>query len=185
MLSNPEVHENARQFDSLRKGPYMITQRSIDMRRHSMKAIVIVLLAATVLAAQTGAKEAPLGGIQLLPGYELKQSAAVDANAWSIVKRGGLEISFEAGPNEGPWATSKDQAKYAWYRVQTINGKQVRFALVKKGVKTQFEPNNTRGLAPGYVLLVTYMLGGEDSGHTANFSAKIADATELGDALLM
>ena len=41
-----------------------------------------------------------------------------------------------------------------------IHGYDVRFAVVKAGLKTQWEPNESRGLAPGNILLVTFLFEG-------------------------
>lgn len=43
----------------------------------------------------------------------------------------------------------------------------------------------SRGLPPGNILLVTFLLDGEQSFHTANFAAKIGNERELADVLLM
>lgn len=149
--------------------------------RNSLLGLTLLL----ALSGQHAASQAEFGGIQLLDGYSTKRGSAVDATAWTIEGKTGLKIYFEAGPNEGSWADPKDQDKYAWYRERAIHGHGVRFALVKPGLKTQWEPDDSRGLSAGNVLLVTYLLGGKKSDHTANFSAKIANQEELGDALLM
>ena len=131
------------------------------------------------------ATQAEFGGIQLLEGYSAKRGSAVDAMVWTIEQKGGLKIHFEAGPNEGSWADPGDRKNYAWYREQTIHGKKARFALVKPGLKTQWEPEENRELAPGNILLASFLLGDGNSDHTANFSAKIASTEDLSDALLM
>jgi hypothetical protein len=125
------------------------------------------------------------GGIRLLEGYSVKRTSSVDAAAWTIEKKGGLTITFEAGANEGAWADPKERDKYSWYREQKVNGFNVRFALIKRELKTVWEPGDSRGLPLGNVLLVSFLLEGQESGHTANFSAKLANPQELGDALLM
>ncbi len=147
-----------------------------------LRVIVIMLLA---VSGQLSASEVGFGGIQLLDGYSVNRTRAVDAAAWTIEGKNGFEIQFEAGPNEGSWAERRDQNEYSWYREQMIHGYDVRFAVVKAGLKTQWEPNESRGLAPGNILLVTFLLEGSESDHTANFSAKVADQRELADALLM
>jgi hypothetical protein len=150
------------------------------MRNH-LAAITVLIF----LSGQPSRAQYAFGGLQLLNGYSAKRAAAVDAAAWTIEGKRGLTINFEAGPNEGSWADPQDRGKYVWYREQTIHGLRVRFGLVKPGLKTQWEPGDSRGLPPGNILLVTYLLDGEKSSHTANFSAKIANQDEFADVLLM
>jgi hypothetical protein len=150
-----------------------------------MRNLLVCLVVFLALSGKLPGSEPRLGGLQLLDGYSAKRGSTVDATAWTIEGKRGLKIHFEAGPNEGSWADPKDQDKYSWYREQTIHAYRVRFALVKPGLKTQWETDESRGLSPGNILLVSYLLGGENSDHTANFSAKVANSEELGDALLM
>jgi len=144
-------------------------------------SLAIVLLMSQHVCASGDA----LGGLKVLEGYSVKRGLAVDATAWTIEKTGGLKILFEAGANEGAWVNAKERDRYAWYREQKVNGYTARFALVKTGLKTQWEPDDSRGLPPGNILLVSFLLEGEGSIHTANFSAKVANSLELADALLM
>lgn len=149
-----------------------------------------ILLVAFSLLLLSGAqlKKSPstvFGGIQLPDGYSLKQERAIDASVWKIMGQNGFEISFEAGPSEGSWANTGDHGMYSWYREDKFHGYTVRFAFVKSGLKTRWEPDRSRGLPPGDILLVTFLLNGSKSDHTANFSAKIANSGELADALLI
>ena len=150
-----------------------------------MKTPLIALAAFLVFGQRYSGPQSQFGGLQLLEGYTAKRQSAVDATAWIIEGKTGVRVTFEAGPSEGSWADPEERGKYAWYREQTMHGYLVRFALVKAGLKTQWEPESGRGLTPGNILLVTYLLGGPKSNHTANFAAKIADSAELGDCLLM
>ena len=150
------------------------------MRNRFVTVALFLAFSGCLFGSETG-----LGGIQLLEGYSAKPSSAVDAVVWKIEGKSGIRILFEAGPNEGSWANPEEQNKYSWYREQRISGNEVRFALVKPGLKTQWEPGDSRGLPPGNILLVTYLLAGNKSDHTANFSAKIANSGELADVLLM
>ncbi len=149
-----------------------------------MRRVLILCGLLLAISAQLCASDR-FGGMRLLEGYSIKQNWAVDASAWTIEKKKGLTIYFEAGLSEGSWASRKDERTYAWYREQTINGYRVRLALIKAGLKTRWEPENGRGLKPGNILLVTFLLEGEQSSHTANFVAKIANSQELADVLLM
>jgi hypothetical protein len=150
-----------------------------------MQRLLLMLLLVGLYGAQAWANETVFGGIQLLAGYSAKRSSAVDAEVWTIERQGGMKIYFEAGPNEGSWADPQDRNNYAWYREQTIKGCTVRFALVKPGLKTQWERSESGESVPGNILLATFLLGGKSSDHTANFSAKIASKEDLADALLM
>jgi hypothetical protein len=125
------------------------------------------------------------GGMKLLEGYSIKQGSAIDATVWTIEKPGGLKISFEAGPSEGRWADPTHREIYGWYRTQVIDGHTALFAFIKPGVKTDWEPADNRGLPPGGILLVTFVLDQNHPDHTANFAAKVANPEELADALLM
>jgi hypothetical protein len=137
------------------------------------------------MSQNAGAAVDSLGGLKLLEGYTLQRGSAIDAVAWTIEGKDGFRISFEAGPSEGPAAEPSEKSKYSWYREQTVNGYPVRFALVKAGVKTQWESSNSRGLPPGNILLVTFLLDRNHPDHTANFCAKVANEQEIADTLLM
>jgi hypothetical protein len=150
-----------------------------------MKKLLLTLAMFLLISQHVCALCDAFGGIKLLEGYSVKRGSAVDAAAWTIEKRGGLTILFEAGANEGSWADAKERARYSWYREQKVNGYTARFALVKRGLKTQWEPSDSRGLPPGNILLVSFLLAGDQPSHTANFSAKVADSQEIADALLM
>jgi hypothetical protein len=121
----------------------------------------------------------------LLDGYHASHKSAADATAWTIEKKGGPSIRFEAGFSEGSWVSPKEADSYAWTRIQTVNGYKVLFALIKPGLRTRWEPGDNRSLPVGNILLVTFLLGGEGSFHTADFAAKVADSNELADVLLM
>ena len=150
-----------------------------------MRNLVLTLAIFLALSGQLFGSEAGFVGIHLLDGYSAKRGSAVDAAAWTIEGKSGLKIYFEAGPNEGSWANPEELNKYSWYREQRIRGYTVRYALVKSGLKTQWEPDDSRGLPPGNILLVTFLLEKGKSDHTANFSAKLAGSEELADTLLM
>jgi hypothetical protein len=154
--------------------------KDIHMNRILLSFAVFLMASQHVCATN----DAP-GGLKLLEGYSMKRGSAVDADAWTIEKQAGLKISFEAGPSEGSWADPNERDKYSWYREQKVNGYKARFALIKHGLKTQWEPDDSRGLPPGNILLVTFLLDGDRSSYTANFSAKVSNSREMGDALLM
>jgi hypothetical protein len=151
-----------------------------------MKKILIIQML-MLLVAQGGAiaADALPGGIKLLPGYSMKRENAVDASVWEIERPSGPKIHFEAGPSEGSWADPGKKNIYAWFKEQIINGYKVRVAFIKPGLKTVLEPNVSRGLKPGNILLVTFLLENEKSGYTANFSAKVANSEELAEILLI
>jgi hypothetical protein len=150
-----------------------------------MRILFLTSIFFLLLSGQLFGSEVGFGGIQLLDGYSAKRGSDVDALAWTIEGENGFKIHFEAGPNEGSWANVGDRNKYSWYRELQMHGYGVRYALVKSGLRTQWEPDEKRGLPPGNILLVTFLLDGGKSDHTANFSAKVASSEELADALLM
>ena len=150
------------------------------MRKLLLRSVLFLVLSGQLCGAEAG-----FGGIQLLDGYAAKRGSAVDAAVWTIEGKSGLKIYFEAGANEGSWANPGQRNKYSWYREQRVRRYGVRYALVKSGLKTQWEPDESRGLPAGNILLVTFLLEGDKSDHTANFSAKVASSEELADALLM
>ena len=150
-----------------------------------MKHLIVGSALFFVLSAQLGGDQAQIPGIHLLDGYSAKRTLTVDAATWSIKGKRGFVIDFESGPDEGSWADPEERVKYSWFREQRIRGYEVRYALVKSGQNTQWESDRSRGLPPGNILLVTFLLGGNNSDHTANFCAKIANFDELTDALLM
>ena len=123
-----------------------------------MRKLLVGFLAFLLISQSYFASDGTFGGIKLLEGYSAMRSAAIDATTWSIEKKGGLKIAFEAGMNEGSWADSKEKASYTWYREQQVNGFTVRFALVKSGLKTVWEPDSSRGLPLGNILLVSFLL---------------------------
>jgi hypothetical protein len=110
-----------------------------------MKKLLLSLAMFPLLSQHVCASGDMLGGLRVLEGYSVKRGSAVDAIAWTIEKRGGLKISFEAGANEGSWADAKERDRYSWYREQRVNGYTTRFALLKNGLKTQWEPGDSRG----------------------------------------
>ncbi len=150
-----------------------------------MRKLLVNIFAFLLISQHLFASDGTFGGIKLLEGYSAKRSSAIDATAWTIEKKDGLKILFESGMSEGSWADPKEQTKYSWYREQRVNGFKVRFALVKSGLKTVWEPGDSRGLPLGNILLVSFLLEHGESDHTANFSAKLANPQELADALLM
>ena len=158
---------------------------TVRRNKRAQRLLVIAGLAFIFTARPCAAKDAVLDSVKVLDGYSVRHESAVDAVTWTIEKKGGLSIHFESGLSEGLWADPKAVDSYAWTRVQTVNGYKVLFALVKSGLRTRWELKNSRGIPPGRILLVTFLLGGEQSFHTANFSAKIASDQELADALLM
>jgi hypothetical protein len=151
-----------------------------------MGCLLAMVAGCSALAAQAPAHPPTFGGIHLLEGYSAERRWAVDVAAWQIKGPHGFVINFEAG--DGSWVDPKDAAQYAWFRETAIRGHRVRVALVKPGLKTQWEPERDRGLPPGNILLVTYVLWTATKQypeHAENFSAKIANPEELADALLM
>jgi hypothetical protein len=150
-----------------------------------MKRTLIGLTVFLLMSQHGGAAVDAPGGLKLLEGYTLQRGSAIDAVVWTIEKRGGLRISFEAGPSEGAAANPSEKNEYSWYREQTVSGYSVRFALVKAGLKTHWEPSDSRGLPLGNILLVTFVLERDHPDHTANFCAKVANSQEIADALLM
>ena len=128
----------------------------------------------------------PPGGINLLDGYRYKQrnTFGVLSAAGTIFSEEGLLIEFEEGMNVCCAADPADIARYAWFKEQVIAGRKVYIALIKKGVKTVWEPDKPRNNEFGNILLVTYPLGGQKS-HGINFVGEILSDEELADALLM
>src|SRR5580693_3435394 len=104
-----------------------------------MKKLILAVALSSTLLCQLVGSQTRFGGIELLDGYSVKQASAVDATAWTIEGRNGFEIRFEAGPSEGSWASPEDRSKYSWYQTRKIYGTEVRLALVKDGLKTQWE----------------------------------------------
>jgi hypothetical protein len=159
--------------------------KTIVRRNERVERFLVVAVLVFIFTARPCASSDALDSVRLLDGYSVVHESAVDAVTWTIEKKGGLSIHFEAGFSEGLWVDPKDVHSYAWTRTQTVNGYKVLFALIKPGLKTRWEPQNSRGFPPGNILLVTFLLDGERSFHTANFSAKIVGDQELVDALLM
>ena len=151
-----------------------------------LKAFVAIpILLLLFSGSESHAANKRLPPIHLLFGYKLSADQAVDATAWTIQKPGGVTIEFEAGMNEGSWADPKNIDKYAFYKEQVVNGYKVRLALIKRGLKTVFDSQDGPGDEPGNILLVTSLLDGGMSDHTADFKAKIKNEEQLTDALLM
>lgn len=150
-----------------------------------MRKVLVLPVLLLLGSAQLIASDRLPGDLKLLEGYHAKHEWGVDALIFDIKKSGGPTVHFEAGPSEGSWADPEDRSKYAWYREQVVNGHKVRVALIRPGLKTAWEPEDARGLEPGSILLVTFLLGGEKSAFTANFAAKVASQEEMADVLLM
>jgi hypothetical protein len=148
-----------------------------------MKRIFSILIVTMGISYFCAASE-PYGGIRLLNGYQIKRQVNIDGDAWNIQKN-GFTIKFESGPS---WGVAADPARmdtYSWYREQNVNGCKVILAMVKPGQKTVWEPENSRGMVPGNILLVTFVLSKSNPNYTANFWAKVANQEELIDMLLM
>lgn len=152
--------------------------------KQGVKFLLVIVLVSMFTASPCISSDAP-DFLKLLNGYSIVRESTMDAVTWTIEKEGGLRIHFEAGFSEGMWVDQKDAHSYVWSRTQSVNGYKAFFALIKPGLRTRWEPKNSNGLPPGNVLLVTFLLDGERSFHTANFSAKITSDQELVDTLLM
>jgi hypothetical protein len=150
-----------------------------------MKRFLIVLFLVVIGQSGSLAADKLPGRIKLLRGYSMYREESVDASAWTIGKVAGLTINYEAGSSEGSAADPGKQNIYAWYKEQFVNGYKVRVALIKPGLKTVFETEDSRGQEPGNILVVTFLLGGESSHFAANFVAKVANSEEIADVLLM
>ena len=148
-----------------------------------MKRIFSILVVTMGISCFCSASK-PYGGIRLLNGYQINRQAAIDADAWNIQKN-GFTIKFESGLNWGVAADPAHMDTYLWYREQNVNGFKVLLAMVKPGQKTVWEPENSRGMAPGSILLVTFVLSKSNPNNTANFWAKVANQEELIDMILM
>ena len=132
------------------------------------------ILAISAFAIQSlGAADAPLGGIQLLPGYTHRPLQGIDSIVGEIIQEDGLKISYEIGHVSKPGGPQlgggfRDRPKLlpqqdkVWYREQTINGQPVHLALSKSKA-----------------LLISYPLKG------MNFRATIQSAEQFADAMLM
>ena len=147
--------------------------------------ITCVRVDAAQKKSQPSAGDEKYGGIKLLEGYQITRGWDVDAAVWSIHKTGGLTINYAAGLNEGRAADPATKEEYSWFREQTINGHKVFLAFIGEGVKTGWEPADSRGLKPGNILLITFPMSENIPSFAANFRAKIAGPSELADVLLM
>src|SRR5258708_4911953 len=111
----------------------------MSMKRSAMRQSIIICCLLFCNIVNAFATDNQREYIRLLDGYSFNKTYAIDATAWSINRSGESVIYFEAGLAEGSWANPKHPDRYTWYREQTIGKYQVRFALTKPGVKTQFD----------------------------------------------
>ena len=65
-------------------------------RKEMKKLVASVCAVLFILPCAFGSQE-PYGGIRLLQGYTINRTWAVDVDAWTIERKGGLRIGFEAG----------------------------------------------------------------------------------------
>ena len=132
----------------------------------------VILLALTAVGSASGA-DAPLGGLQLLSGYQHVPLQGIDSAVGEIKKEGGLRIMYEIGRVSKPGSPQmggdfRDRAKLMpkemlqWYREQTVNDQPVHLALSKDKV-----------------LLASFPKVG------MNFTTKVESSEDLVDALLM
>jgi hypothetical protein len=154
----------------------------MDVRRTAQFVVISICF---FLIPRVSIAAGELGGIRLLEGYSIKQQQSVDAQSWTIEKSGGPKIHFEAGPSEGSAIDPKRKERYSWYREQTVNGYEVRFALTKRGIKTRWDDEFDPNSEPGGTLFITFLLEGENSSHTADFTVKTRNDQDLADVLLM
>lgn len=132
----------------------------------------VILLALTAVGSASGA-DGPLGGLQVLPGYQHVPLQGFDCIVGEIKKEGGLRIMYEKGRVSKPGSPQmggdfRDRAKLMpkemthWYREQTVNDQPVHLALSKDKV-----------------LLASFPKTG------MNFTTKVESSENLVDALLM
>ena len=131
--------------------------------------------------------EKPKDGIRLLEGYKFRSGGSFEGSGGEIYKDGGLRITYEFGLSQGFAADPKEKEKYVWYRETVVNGRKVMLALVKPGLKTQFEPNDPRSPEVGNILLITFAMGEVPKADWAatNFQAEVLNAEEIADMILM
>lgn len=158
------------------------------MKNRSFKNItgISACLCALFFVVTSVCAQTPPGGIKLLNGYKYKErdTLGVLSATGIIYGEKGLLIDFEEGMSTCCAADPADIAKYAWFKKQVINGREVHVALIKRGVKTVLEPDKPRSKEFGNILLVTYPSGSQKT-HGVNFVAEILSHEELVDALLM
>jgi hypothetical protein len=145
--------------------------------------IIISLSLLSVLSATAQTASCP---VRILPEYTCtpQDTFGVLSATGIISKKRGLRIEFEEGMSQGSAVSSRDQKNYAWQREQMVGGQLVKLAMIKKGLKTDWEPDEPRNVEWGSILLVTFPLGGQPT-HAINFKAEITSDDELVDALLM
>ena len=137
---------------------------------------IVVLLALFLLptALLRAADNQSFGDIKLLDGYHVTRQGAVDVEAGTIEKSGGLRITFESGPSEGAAVKRDKKGKYLWYREQIVKGHKVRLALEEQ-----------RRIGKKHLLLVTFLLGGENTAFACNFAGDVKSQEDIADMLLM
>jgi|GEM_PF-3779145 len=114
-----------------------------------------------------------LGGMRLLPGYQHQPMQGHDSIVGRIIKTGGLEIGYEIGRvtepgtvrtggsfQDRPKKMPKDHVR--WYSEQVVDGQPMHVAYRKDKILFVSFPN--KGI---------------------NFSAKISNADEMADMLMM
>lgn len=158
------------------------------MIRKNFKTLVAIIGFILICGYSGGitAAQSVYGGIKLLNGYKYRKgkSLGVLSAVGTIYKNNGLTIEIEEGLSQGYAANRIDIDKYAWLKEQIINGRDVKIALIAKGVKTVWEPDRPRDSTMGHILLVTFPLGSQVN-HAVNFRAEILNDEELADALFM
>ena len=158
---------------------------TLMFKKEGRIALILALGTTLIQIAHSQDRVVP-GRISLLDGYTYKpyRTLGVLSDAGAIVKNGGLLIEFEAGMSQGHAVDSAKADRYAWMKEQKINGKVVKLAMIRTGMRTGWEPEKPRDPVFGNLLLVTYPLGNQKD-HAINFVAEILSEEELTDALLM
>src|ERR1051325_9596152 len=123
---------------------------------------VIVSLPSALFVLAANRRDAPPGGIRLLPGYQHKIEQGIDTQVGKILKDGGLTLEYDIGRLAGYYADAQRMSEYLWYKEQVVGGQNVRCALTKDNQ-----------------LIVTF----PDS--SANFFGKVKSQEDMADALLM
>ncbi len=139
-----------------------------------------LFLCCAVMVSMTGssfAADAPLGGMQLLPGYVHNPLQGIDSVVGEIKKEGGLRIMYEIGAvippgqprfggsfSDRPKMTPKQSVR--WYREQMVNGQPVHIAYLKndsllasypqKGINFHVQVKTTEELADALLMILTY-----------------------------
>ena len=160
-------------------------KRKIERDGVMLKTVTFFFWIVLMFGVDAANGQCPPGRLSLLRDYSCKRDhpTGVATTSGEISAPGGLRIRFEQGPSQGYAASESEVGKYDWFYEKKINGASAKFALIRKGVRTVWEPHAPRDKTLGSILIASFPIG-NDAHNVINFVCEIVTEKDLADALV-